>query len=1040
MFVRSPWSRASKPTRHTWMALMMDECATMEPLHIAVFVQRTFEDSCQVPAKDSPGRPGSVANCGTQSPVVAHLSSSCASSSPWTVSGPPSVSIAGVPAAKARAWGAVARLLCESGDWVRAAAVVDGLPVSVQRTTRHKAVRDEWPLPPSVRELWGWAPNALTAKQAMAAAPLSSTPAKTAAGPVQSFASKPREALAACRTAELVRVAYSLSRPHAIDAASTLSTDAPAASLRGLKSEQQAIVAELRRRGAVLEVVQCVVNWQRRHLALTDTEEATTATSADTRAGAFDGLKAVKTVLFPFAPPRGAGGGARQLSGAASTVDSVFEPRSAERSGRPPLYAFAHLQVIRQVAASHPILLARCLRDRTVVDRLLCHAGEGAAVEVALLLMKCIAGLGSGGTERGPPVQTPLGEGEGVGAEFTTGSAASPRLPMSRTANPSVSAAAGTASLFSQAASMPTPCEDVAAAETCWRALAALLFPLHPYIHAQSKTGKEQLLSALLAALHGTKHTIAADRVHSRATSSAAGRGVSVSLRAQGGTRTHRGCRTPAVLSDKARYAVKAAVESVCSPLLSHEPQVRFIRLPMFGQLAKALGDLGVPVPNALAQCLFLCMADTVAPPLSLGASDASSDTVTKYLSDAPSIRWLHALAMLEAAHETSAYRVSAAHERAILSGLQSISITRTWTSALRTVAAFEMSYDVKPDERTLPTLLLNLKQQSWQDAFRVLRYVPGGEADHASPSILRDLQLVALKHASWVVPLRLMTHLQHRQADGFMNYLYCLCAAARGGRVELALHFFRSLRHGRGRHSALLSLSPYNELTVAVAAVAMLDYDQAEALVSFSARVAVMRAAGDTAAVAGEAAGESDGPLLTVDGRHMAQAAHACALLALRRHLDLASVLKECAAASLPAVLRRVVVLHCLLGLDHLHAPVRLVFDIVGYRASTRAEDAVPHPPGAGQNPETAFLTAVAADQQHDGNFETRQRGTAERRQRLYVPIAHQRRQKKALATAWGLFMRDQEAALPPHVSCLVAESMVEEGVGSEYLTTALL
>ncbi|CAG9572061.1 conserved hypothetical protein [Leishmania major strain Friedlin] len=1045
MLVRSSSSRASKPTRHTWMALMMDECATMAPLHIAVFVQRTFEDSCRVPAKGSAGQTASIANSDTQSSVVAHWSSSCASSSPRTVSASPSGSIAGSPAAKARAWAAVARLLCESGDWVRAAAVVDGLPLSVQWTTRHKAARDEWPLPPSVREAWGRAPDALAvnqtaANQATAATPLSSTPAKTAAGPVQSFASQPCEALAACRTAELVRVAYSLSRPRAIDAASTLLADTPAASLPGLKSEQQALVAELRRRGAVLEVVQCVVNWQRRHLALTDAEEATTttATSADTRAGTFDGLRAVKEVLFPFAPTRG--GGAHQLSGAARAVDSAFERRSSERSGRPPLYALAHLQVIRQVAASHPIILARCLCDRTVVDRLLCHAGEGVVAEVALLLMKRIAGVGSDGADRGPPVQAPLGEGEGVGAQFTKESAASTRWPRPHAANPNVSAAAGPALLLSQAASKPAPCEDVAAAATCWRALAALLFPLHPYIHAQSKTGKEKFLSALLAALDETKHMIAADRVHSRPTSSAAGCGVSVSLPAQGGTRVHRGCRMPVVLSDKARYAIKAAVESVCSPLLSHEPQVRFIRLHMFGQLAKALGDLGVPVPNALAQCLFLCMADTVGPPLSLGASDASSDSVTTYLSCAPSVRWLHALAMLEAAHRASAYRISAAHERAILSGLQSISITRTWTSALRTVAAFEMRYQLMPDERTLPTLLLNFKQQSWQDAFRVLRYVPGGEADHASPSILRDLQLVALKHASWVVPLRLMTHLQHRQADGFMNYLYCLCAAARSGRTELALHFFRSLRHGRGRHSASLSLSPYNELTVAVAAVAMLDYDQAEALVSFSARVAAMRAAGDTAAVAVEAAAEPGSPLLTVDGRRMTQAAHACALLALHRHCDLASFLQECTATSLPAVLRRVVVLHCLLGLGHLHAPVRLVFDVIGYQGSMLPANAVPRPPGADQSPEKVFLTAVAADQQRDGTFETRQRGTAERRQRLYIPVAHQRRQKKALATAWGRFMRDQEAALPPHVTHLVAESMVEEGVGAEYLTAALL
>nr|CAJ2470122.1 unnamed protein product [Leishmania braziliensis] len=980
MLVRSPWWRAPQRARHTWMVLMTDECATMAPLDIAAFVQRTFDDGCWAPAKGSAVPAAGMTTSGAQSAAVAPVSYWPVSSSPLAASGPPPLPIAGAPAARAHAWAAVARLLCESGDWVRAAAVVDGLPLPEQQAARHKAVRDEWPLPLPVRESWRLAATA----RAAAAAPLPAPGAECPAGALQSVALPSREPLASCRTTELVRVAYGLSRPRAADAAVAASAGASAGPLRGPRSEQQAIVAELCRRGAVLEAVQCVANWQRRHLALAEAEEATPAAATDTRAGAFDGVKAVTAALFPFAPTRGAGDGARARSGAPAGADWAFGPHSAPRSGRPPLYSLAHLQVIRQVAASHPVMLAQCLRGRGVVDRLLCHAGEAVAAEVALLLLGHIAGLGGGVAERG--LAAPKG---------------------------------------------------VASAETCWRALAALLFPLHPCIHAQPKTGKEKLLSALLAALDATAHMGAADRVHTGRTSSAAGGGGTVSLPVQGDAGVRRGGRTPVVLSDRARSAIKAAVESVCSPLLSHAAQVRFIRLPTFGQLARALGDLGVAVPNALAQCLFLCMADAAVPP---PASGASSDTVAQYLSCDPPGRWLHALAMLDAAHRESAYRVSAAHERALLSGLQSISITRTWTAALRTVAALEGTHQVLPDERTLPTLLLNLKQQSWQNAFHVLRYVPGGEADRASPSVLRDLQLVALKHASWVVPLRLMAHLQRRQADGFMSYLYCLCAAARGGNAELAFEHFQSLRRGRGRHSALLLLSPYNELTVGVAAVAMLDGGHEEALVSFSTRVVAMRAAGDTAAPAAEAAAASGRPLLTAGGREMAQAAHVCALLALHRHSALASFLAGCAAASLPAVLRRVVVLQCLLGLDHLRAPVRLVFDVVGYRGGTLQGDEVRDLPDAGQSPLRGFLVAVAADQQGGGTFETRQRGAAERRQHLYISVAHQRRQKKALAAAWGLFMREQEAVLPPHVARLVAESMVEEGVGAEYLTAALL
>ncbi|KAG5508900.1 hypothetical protein GH5_06112 [Leishmania sp. Ghana 2012 LV757] len=1020
------WSclRAPKRAHHTWMVLMMDECAAMAPLHIAVFVQRTFEGSCRVSAKSSSKPTGDVSSSGTESPFVTDLRCSATSRSPLTVPASPSKSIVGEPAAKAHAWAAVARLLCESGDWVRAAAVLDGLPLSVQQATRHKAVRDEWPLPPSVRESWRRAPALRIVEPATATTPVFSTKTTGTEEPSRVVASLSREALASRRTAELVRAAYSLSRPRATDAVVTTSAGASAAALRGLKSEQQAIVAELRRRGAVLEVVQCVVNWQRRQLAHMDAGEATTTASTGTRSDAFDGIQTVKAVLFPLAPSRGAGDGARQLEGSPAALDSAFEPRSAQRNGRPPFYALTHLQVIRQVATSHPIILARCLSDRAVVDRLLRHAGEAVVAEMALLLMGRIADLGSGGAGRQPLAQTPLEQGGGVKVALTEEAAV----------------LASTTPLLLKAESKSATCEWAAAAETCWRALAALLYPLHPHIHTQPKTGKEKFLSALLSAIDGTACMAAGGRAHSSLTSSIAGREGSGARRTRDGTGTRRGGVTSVALSDKARHAIKAAVESVCSPLLSHEPQVRFIRLATFGLLARALGALGVPVPNALTQCLFLCMADAVVPPLASGAAECSSDSVTKYLSCPPSSRWLHALAMLDSAHQESAYRVSAAHERALLSGLQSISITRTWTAALRTVAALEEKYSIMPDERTLPALLLNLKQRSWQDAFHVLRYVPGREADRASPSILRDLQLVALKHASWVVPLRLMMHLQHRQADGFMNYLYCVCAAARGGDSELTFNLFQSLKGGRGRHSALRGLSPYNELTVAVAAVAMLDYNQEEALVSFSARVVAMRAASDAGALAVKAEAESVSSLLTVGGLHMAQAAHACALLALHRYEALTSLLTRCPAASLPAVLHRMVVLHCLLGLDHLRAPVRLVFDVVGYRGSKLQEEDVPHPQDTTQNPLKTFLVAVAADQQRGGTFETRQRGTAERRQHLYIPGGHQRRQKKALAAAWGMFMRSQESALPPHVVRLVAESMVGEGVGAEYLTASLL
>ncbi|KAG5481949.1 hypothetical protein LSCM1_05661 [Leishmania martiniquensis] len=1038
MDVRLSCLRAPKQMRHTWTILMMDECTAMAPPRIAAFVQRTLEGGCGVWVKSSVEPTACTTTSDKEAAAVADQRCSSTYCSLLPASASPFSSLVGEPTVKARAWAAVARLLCESGDWVRAAAVVEALPFSVQQATKHKAVRDEWPLPPLVREAWRRAPAAVIAKPAAIEAPLSCTRASMPEKTSGIVAPLSRMALASCRTTELVRAAYSLCRPRATETVVTPSAATPATTLHGLKSEQQAIIAELRRRGAALEAVQCVVNWQRRHLALPHAREAAVTASMGRRSDAFDGVQAVKSVLFPFVPAPGDGG--RRPSGSPAALNSTFEPRSAQRGGRPPLYALSHLEVIHQVAANHPITLAQCLRDRAVVDRLLRHAGDAAVAEVTLLLMGRVAGLGGGRVEQQPSAQASLGQGDGVTATLTKEAGALARLQRTRADNLGISAPASTASLLAQAEWKSAPCDGAAAAETCWQALAALLFPLHPYIHAQPKTRKEKLLSALLSAIDGTACMMAGDRAPSTPSWSAAGCGGSATRPTQDGAGLQRGRMTPVALSDKTRHAIKAAVESVCSPLLGHEPQVRFIRLSTFGVLARALRGLGVPVPNALAQCLFLCMADTAVAPLDSGASGCCSDPVFKYLSCPPSSRWLHALAMLSSAHRESTYRVSAAHERALLSGLQSVSITQTWTTALRTVAELERTYNITPDERTLPTLLLNLKQKSWQDAFRVLRYVPGQEADRASPSVLRDLQLVALKHASWVVPLRLMTHLQQRQADGLMNYLYCVCAAARSGDSGLTFEFFQSLKGGRGRHSVLRGLSPYNELTVAVAAVAMLDYGQEEALVSFSARVAAMPVDSDAGDFAVKAEAESGNPLLTVDGLSMAQAAHACALLALHRYEALTSLLKACPAASLRAVLRRVVVLQCLLGLDHLRAPVRLVFDVVGYGGSTLQRSEVPSPEDANQNPSKTFLVAVAAGQKRDGTFETRQRGTAERRQHLYIPNAHQRRQKKALAAGWGLFMRYQEAALPPHVARLVAESMVEEGVGAEYLKVALL
>lgn len=1044
MFVRSLCRCGAVRSRHTWMALMVDECGAMPLAAISSFVHDTFENTHSDKAKTA----------------ADHAPSSSHESSALSTSTAASVAPGQAPAERAHAWVAVARLLCESGDWARATAVVDGLPTSFQQPARFKAIRDDWPLPRTVAEAWRQGVNKNSPPVAMLSPSLSAgkpaqdkqstrtreadaTASSLSTADVYAAVSPPatarRRSYTLYRTDELVRMAYSLRKAP---------SSTKAASLSMLQREQRAIIAELRQRDAIAEALQCIANWHRRQLlrpdaetihertTMTTTVTTTTTTAASSAKGGrqkttavddadlllFDGLGAAKSILFPG-----------ETSAAAGGVTSAFAVKIGNNVGDPPRYSALQLNHVREAMAVHPALVARCLRDRAVGDRLLRHAGEVKVADFVFEYLQTIA--------------------------FVPSSAKATRASTSCAATLQFG--------------------ESSALETYWRALATLLPLLHPYWRSQSKAEKEKLLQALSRALDATHKKSTTTRTSETTVTARTGaprtrEGSSEALHG-GASPLQQQQQRPAVsrpqeLSDKCRRAIKASAESVCSPLLHHEPQVRFLRLRTFGELAQRLAVLDIAIPNALMQCLFLCMADaavdssshnslnsaascsSVAPLNSSNVADVSNTEdhhdappLHVYLAAAPPDRWLPALALLRAAHEDHDFRVTAAHERALLSGLQSISITKTWASALRVVDECERAFQVRPDERTLPTLLLNLKQQSWQDAFRVLQWVPGGDPAAASPQILRDLQLVALKHASWEVPLQLMTSLQERHADGFMNYLYCVCAAARGGQADMAFHYFSSLRLGRGRHAGWQNVSPFNELTVAVAAVAMLDHAHYDALSSFSERVLKMGALPSSSSSSSFPATlneEKGSPLqgdvvalqgLTPDGVWMAQAARIAALLASKEGKadtsKLVDVFLRLPADSVKPVLHRFIALRCLLGMGHLRAPIRLVFDVLGHSSSPQQ-----------QRTHRGFLDSVATSQNTEGTFETRQRGTVERRKHLFIPLRHQRQQKVEAAGQLGAFVKGSESALPAQVVQLVAEAMVEEGVGAEYMTAALL
>ncbi|KPI89322.1 hypothetical protein ABL78_1551 [Leptomonas seymouri] len=984
MLVRSLcWHAAARP-RHTWMALMVDECRVMPHTTISSFVRDTFAAG---PVLETHAGTGSASHHNSQAccSVVASLPT------------PPGK----VPEERAHAWVAVARLLCEGGDWARAAAVLDGLPPSLQRPARLKAIRNDWPLPHTVAEAWrqglkedgerAAAPpstplskNAFVDDGLQAADPAPTLPSSASAEALEAATVKKRYPL--YRSDELVRMAYSLRR----SPASSPTASAATVSSSLLRREQRAIVTELRRRGAVAEVLQCIVNWQHRQLLRPDPETVRERASTDRRSHQnamllFDGLGAAKSVLFPGETQVVARGTAPSFTAGSSSGSTAV--------GEPPRYSAQQLDHINQAATAHPLLVAQCLRDRAVCDRFLRHARDASVADFVFVILRAIADLKRRATLSTAP------------ARATTFPLASSSLA------------------------------DQPLLEAYWRALATLLPLLHPYWRSQPKAEKEKLMQALGEALEATQ------KLSSELWTSQSDGAVAQPSTTAMTIRHSSISKPPGELSDKCRRAIKASVESVCSPLLHHEPQVRFLRLPTYGQVALRLTALRVALPNALVQCCFLCLAETdssdhdrshnsVLPTLTdaegaSGAEDAGR-ALKSFLFAAPADRWLPALAMLHAAHRRDDFRITSSHERALLSGLQSVSITKTWEAALRVVAECQRRFNITPDERTLPALLLNLKQQSWQDAFRVLQWVPGGEPSAASPLILRDLQLVALKHASWEVPLRFMAWLKERHADGFMNYLYCLCAASRGGRADAAFLHFSSLRLGRGRHVAWRGVSPFNELTMAVAAVAFLDYGHFDALQDFVQQVLRM----ETPATADGSGGEDAATrALTQDGRLMAQAASIAALLGSKRYRELVEFLLGLPVDVLRPVLRRFMALRCLLGMGHLNAPVRLVFDVLGYSISPQQ-----------QRTHSGFLSSVESIQIVEGTFETRQRGTNARRGRLFIPVAHQRRQKVEAATQLGNFMKVSESALPPPVVQHVAETMVEEGVGAEYMTAALL
>ncbi|EAN94495.1 hypothetical protein C3747_186g19 [Trypanosoma cruzi] len=539
-----------------------------------------------------------------------------------------------------------------------------------------------------------------------------------------------------------------------------------------------------------------------------------------------------------------------------------------------------------------------------------------------------------------------------------------------------------------------------------WETIASLCFALRPHLLHAKKVVKVDLLQAVLRALREEAATI-------------------------GDNFMARRSANPSIANDARLLAMRSAVESLCASL-SHqqkEAQARFIGLPLFIEVAVALRDCGVQVPSALAQCVFLCLGDSQLHQWNEMSSSGSQAPVGRellvtLLSSPPTDRWVSALRLLRLCDERREFVVTAAHLRCILSGLQSISISHTWQTALCVANSIMNQYDIFPDDASVEKLMLNLHAASWQRAFEVLHLY---DKNHIAPppQLLRDLHVVAMKHSSWDVVLRVMQWIEEVGSEqaSFMNHVYCLRAFGCAGKWKEAMELLKRLKGISGLEMS--GRSVFNEVTVAVPVMGMVENEHWESVVRFV--VTLFRQCGAK---------------LTREGREVALAAELLALLRigdvarlaffLNRHSGEPMDAHDVAAGKyadddpqlegfgvpsfveeLRAIVQRAMELHSLCGMEHLNAPIRLVYDIIAgeeYRRNHHAERIGP-------------VT----------------RGMPPQRP-LYLPPLHVQAQYESFATALGKMIRREERLFSVATQQAVAEAMSKAGAGSAYLKAALL
>ncbi|KAG8343436.1 hypothetical protein TRVL_05733 [Trypanosoma vivax] len=536
-----------------------------------------------------------------------------------------------------------------------------------------------------------------------------------------------------------------------------------------------------------------------------------------------------------------------------------------------------------------------------------------------------------------------------------------------------------------------------------WDSVSSLCLALRPHFTRGMKTMKVTLLRALLQALKRQPHAALLDGA-SPLTSRLLNRGMF----------PNRETSTRPLPSEAWCRAVRSSVEGICISMTHYqEAQARFVGLPIFIELATSLYNCGVPIPNALVQCVFLCLGDcqqlesnTSDQGVPVGSGLMQERELVLSFANAPSTkRWLPALQLLDVCSEKQRFVVTAAHLRTLLSGIQSISIASEWRTALCVASSMMARHHVFPDEESVLKIMLNLHSASWQRAFEVLTLY---ESRHISPSpiILRNLHVVSMKHSSWDVVLRLMSEIKSFGSNhtSFMNYVYCLRAYGCAGKWECAAELFRQLKF---LPDLVLSRPPYNEVTVGVTVLGFMDYKHWEAVVHFLAAVYA-----------------DCGRDITPEGCEVSLAAELLALMHIGEASRVASFLNAhceqrhslqkvsgCYNVRSSDVVAKAAQLQTLLGMGHLNAPIRLVYDILSVETDGGlAED----------------ISCMA-------------RGST-KRSPLYLPQSHVRSQHEWFATTVGQLVRKDEALFTAAAQQVVAEGMCAIGSAKAFLEATLL